>query len=423
MEIIAPTNWDDELIRGYRDLPVADVYGSVPDATGGGRAGFLLGRTTRRALARHVRLVRDQGRTFTYLMNAPSLGGDLYDAAFRRRLADRLRWLRDAGVTGVTVSIPLLAEIVREVVPELKVKVSVIAHVDSIARVRFYEGLGVDEITLDFNITRRLSRIREIHAASKATLSLLANDLCLMRCPMRQVHYDMVGHSSRSRGAGTGEIIDDCFMRCHSYKLTWPVELLKSPWLRPEDTARVTQETGVTRFKLAGRTKNTTTILKIVRAYAEGRHDGNLLEVLESTSTDDATGLTALAQRAFDHYPGLAGRTIRLASELQARLPKARRHAVLAVFRRLPVSQIPALARAYLSLTGFQDAVHIDNAALDGFLDALNEARCDGDCGPCRVCDAWAARAITVDDQKADRIRRSLDEALGALVRGDLVRR
>ena len=248
MPLSIPTNWDDALLPGLMGLPVADLYGKLDDdPIGGGRPRYILRPVSRRRAATHIRQVRDAGWGFTYLLNAPCTGNREFGAHWRRRLLDHVRWAMDAGTTAVTVSVPLLAEAIKAAFPALWVKVSVIAHVASPDRARAWEALGVDEIAVDFNANRDLVGLERLRASTRCALSLLVNDLCLQDCPFRLYHYNLVGHASQGQGAGS--LVDYCFLRCHDIKLRDPLQLLRSPWIRPEDLGRY-EALGYTRFKL-----------------------------------------------------------------------------------------------------------------------------------------------------------------------------
>lgn len=337
IELSVPTNWDDALVSRYRGLPIADVYGSTGnDRVGGGRPGFLLNRVSRRRAEGHIRRVRDAGFSFTYLLNAPCLGNLEHQTGFRRDLDEHLRWIHGAGATSITVSIPLLVDIVKHVTPELRVKLSVIAHVDSVQKALHVERLGVDEVTLDYNINRELGLLAAIRGAVSMGLSLDVNDVCLFKCPFRTYCYNTTGHASQAGHASGGFIVDYCFFRCHRIKLSEPVELMKSPWIRPEDLDQYVERTGIRRFKVAGRTKETGQILRAVEAYARQRYDGNLLDILETTSRDTSSLDMHAARWMLARHPRLLGWGTRTLALAQRALPQEQRRPFVDILARVP---------------------------------------------------------------------------------------
>ena len=425
MELSVPTNWDEALMEGLGDYAeqIGDIYGVQPfGPLGGGRMGYLSDQLSRKAVARHIRQGRDLGATFTWLYNAPCLGNDEYSKAFRKALTDELRWLVDVGVTGVTVTIPLLVEMIKQIMPQLNVRISVISHVDSLQAMRTYEDLGADEIALDFNINRELALLKKLNVVAKARLSLLANDLCLYRCGLRNYHYNLNGHQSHPHDHNDGYAVDYCFLSCHRTKIDQPVELLRSPWIRPRDLELYERETGIGTFKLAGRTKETWQILEMVKSYARGFHEGNLLDIMESTSRDDSKAPYSLAKATLDELPGVAAVMLPVAAKLQKILPKRKRSGFLTVLGQMDSHQAEELLGAYMDLTDMSKAVHLDGSKLDGLVAAQQSKACGEECDVCDVCDTWAERAITTDTEVQQRIVGSLTKVHRGIVDGSYSR-
>jgi collagenase-like PrtC family protease len=418
VQLTCPTNWDDALLEKLHGLPVNDLYGQVDwSPAGGGRPRYIQGHTDARQAAAHIRAIRDLGWGFTTLLNAPCLDNRELDGAFRRSLLDHVAWARDAGADAVTVTIPLLAEAIKARFPDLWVKVSVIAHVGTVTRARAWASLGVDEIAVDFNVNRDLRRLEALRRAVDVELSLLVNDLCLLDCPFRHYHYNLVGHASQQGHDSDGFVVDYCFLRCHHRKVLEPIELLKSPWVRPEDLAAY-EAIGIRRFKLAGRTKSSRQIAAMARSYAQRRYDGNLLDILEGTSRDTSTLGFAALRTAVQRSPGLLGRGLAALGKLPvgASLPGPTHFG--AVLRRLDPKAREELLAAYVQLMQLSDAVQIDNRQLDGFLAGFSERRCGEECDRCAHCRAYAERAVTVDSERCQAIASAVRKVLDGVIDG-----
>ncbi len=416
MPLSCPTNWDDELLDRIAGQPVADLYAQLDDdPVGGGRARYLQARVPPRRAAAHIRKARDRGLGFTYLINAPSLGNQEYQASFRRALDDRLRWAIDAGVTGVTVAVPLLAEIVKRRFPQLWVKVSVIAHVGSLRRLRMWEELGADEVTVDFERNRDLQLLAGLAEAARCRLSILVNDLCLLDCAYRHYHYEVSGNASRSGGGAP--LIDYCFLRCHSIKADQPVELLRSPWVRPEDLHHY-EAIGIHHFKLAGRTKPSEQIAAMATAYGQRRSPSNLLEILAGTGRDTSSLGHAALEVVATRAPGLLGRAIATLSKLPAGLSAGDSANFAELMAGLPAQARRDLLPAFVALMRLSETIRIDPTALDGFLEGFAGKRCGLDCERCEHCEAYAACAVTVDNERAAAITAQLERAIAGVVDG-----
>ncbi len=418
MELSVPTNWDDDLLDSLQGFPVGDLYGQPDDSpTGGGRPRYLQDRVGKKRVAAHLRKIRDSGWGFTALLNAPCLDNREYQSSFRRSLMDWVGWMRGAGATGVTVTVPLLAEAIKQRYPDLRVKVSVIAHVGTVPRAQAWRALGVDEIAVDFNANRDLRRLEALRGAVDCDLSLLVNDLCLLDCPFRHYHYNLVGHASQADHPTDGFVVDYCFLRCHRRKVQQPFELLRSPWIRPEDLGAY-EAIGYRRFKLAGRTKSTPAILRMVRAYASRGYQGNLLDLLEGTSRDTSTVSFSALRALMDVAPSLLGKGLAALGRVPAGTPTPGPAHFATLLARLPSRAREDLLAAYVELMRMSEAVVIDNQQLDGFLEGFAARRCGEDCGSCDHCERYAARSITVDRARVDAIAERLDRVLRGVISG-----
>lgn len=418
-DIIAPTNWDEALVDAYADMGVVDVYGALRyDPVGGGRPAFLLPPVSRKQAERHIRAVRDRGMAFCYLVNAPCMGNMEHRSASRDRLLDHLRWIRDTGATAVTVSIPLLVDLVRTWVPELDIRVSAIAHVSTPRRARLFAALGATEISLDFQRNRDLDRLALIRQAVDLDLSLVVNDICLFRCPFRTYCYNGLGHSAQSGRAGFH--VDYCSFHCNRIKMADPVEVLRSPWYRPQDLAEVQERTGITRFKVSGRTKPTAALLRSVGAYAAGEWHGDMMDILDTPARETDDRKYQVVRWLLDGHTSLLGAGVVAASTAQRVLPRNRRNAQLDLLGGLDGELAEALLRAGLGLADFARILHIDADSMEGMLAAVGARDCGDECGDCPVCEGWADRAVEVDEPRRAQLEADLERVITGIVEGHL---
>lgn len=196
------------------------------------------------------------------------------------------RWyfgkLNDIGVDAVTVAEPYLVEMLTKEFPDVNVVVSVISHVDSPERARFYEELGADSITLDTNINRDFEILENIKDVVGCELRLLVNEACLYKCPFRYSHFNLFSHMT---GLGNKPNIfsDYYYEKCMSFRVRQPELIIRSPWIRPEDT-RVYESLGIDCFKMSGRANTVHWITECIKAYYNRSYDGNLMELLDCPS-------------------------------------------------------------------------------------------------------------------------------------------
>ncbi|MGD0253463.1 MAG: U32 family peptidase [Verrucomicrobiota bacterium] len=311
------TSWSDALLselvslnRAHSHTRFSEIYGAHRTSiTGHGRPAYRLPQVDPDVFERHVCCARQLGLRFNYVMNAPSFGGQEQNPGWLREVSHFLEYLAGCGVSGVTIAHPFLLQFVKREFPDFRLNVSLIAGVDTVAAARKFEDLGVDVINLNpFTINRDFDSLRAIRRAVRCELELYANIPCLDHCPRRVAHYEYSGRASQE--TGNPEVKQDPFlMRCSYTFLSEPAEFLRSPFIRPEDVS-VYREVGMDIIKLSDRTESTEFLLSTARAYAEGKYDGNLFDLIFRGGRKIRSGL-GLVQ------PGLAVREIPVVIENQ----------------------------------------------------------------------------------------------------------
>jgi collagenase-like PrtC family protease len=272
-------NWDIAFLDAVKGTSVDALFGKLPfDIVGGARPGFVLPQIGRKDVEEYIKACHDRGLEFSYLLNAPCLGNLQYSKKGYGQLIELLEWIEHARADAVTVGIPYLVDLVRKRFPRLKVKVSTTARVNTVRKALQYEDMGVEEIIIDEHINREFKTLEAIRKAVKCNLELIVNNICLWQCPYNFEHVNHDGHASRE-----GEEEQYCYLQYPGYlclyrKLTDPVELLKSPWIRPEDI-RHYETIGYDHFKITERFKRTPLLLEHVMAYENRHYDGNLLDL------------------------------------------------------------------------------------------------------------------------------------------------
>lgn len=335
MELIVPAIFEDGFVEALDGVPLDHLYGSLPGDPSL-RAGGWLPDPDEGELARHLAAAATRGADFYYAFNVACLGNEEFTADGQRWLTERLGWLVDAGVHGVVLANPYLVAYVKARFPDLQVAISTAACVDSVDKALFYERRGADLVYLPEYVNRDFRLLREIRARTHCRLALLANVGCLLHCPLRAYHIQAVSHSGRSEELGT--YVDYSLMWCTAEKARDPAQMVKSPWIRPEDLA-VYEGLGYDRFKLAGREMDRAWLERAVHAYAARRYEGDLNDL------------------------------------------------VLGFDQMEPFGDVP---------------VRLDNRALDGFVDFFHKkSDCRLGCRDCTYCDRWADEVVAVSADPA----------------------
>ena len=354
MQLLVPTNWDPDLIAPLSKLKDdIQIYGVLPTSMiGSGGSGPDITHMTRNQVEEYIGQAHFAGLKFDYLLNAPSMDNMEWDENTHGELLEHLEWISSLSVESVTITIPYLLELIKRQFPRLRVRVSTIAHVDSVARAKFFESLGANSITLDFNVNRDFKLLKAIRSAVNCELNILANNLCLYQCPYEYYHHDSLGHASQSYNPLNGCYIDYCVIRCTLDRLCDISQIIKCRWVRPEDIP-VYEELGINVFKISGRSMPTEHILNAAMAYSSRHYNGNLYDILNVLAPK--TGL------------------------INSALPEAQDN-----------------------LIGPPPRLYIDNQALEGFLDFFRKQNCLSGCSHCDYCQKIANKVIQFHRNEVD---------------------
>mgnify|MGYP001025656573 CR=1 FL=1 len=368
MHLLAPTNWDKELITPLSQIRAdIQIFGVLPTSMmGSGGSGPDIPQMTTKQAEEYVKLAHSAGLTFNYLLNAPCMNNMEWDEDTHQELLKHLEWLSNAGVDSVTVAIPYLLELIKHQFPHLKVEVSTIAHVSSVARAKLFESLGADSIILDSNINRDFKLLKAIRNAVKCELGVLTNSFCLYQCPYEYYHNNTLGHASQSYNPLNGFYMDYCVLHCTLDKLHDTSQIIKSRWIRPEDI-HVYEEIGIDFFKIGGRAMPTQWIINAAEAYSSRHYQGNLYDILSVLTPK-----------------------IRYAN--------------------------PVLANTQINPVGSPPRVYIDNQALEGFIDFFRKQDCPSGCAHCDYCQKIADKVIQLDPQEINEYISLLKDFLDDLI-------
>ncbi|MGA8849432.1 MAG: U32 family peptidase [Dehalococcoidia bacterium] len=367
MKLLVPTNWDPDLILPLSKLE-ADVqlYGVLPTSMigSGGRGPDDVHMVENQA-EEYIEQAHSAGLKFDYLLNAPSMGNMEWDENTHQELLMHLDWISSIGADSVTVTIPYLVELIKRQFPHLKIRVSTIAHVNSVARAKLVESLGADSITLDINVNRDFTLLKAIRNAVSCELTVLMNNLCLYQCPYEYYHHDGLGHASQSYNPLGGYYVDYCVLRCTLDRLCDISQIIKCRWVRPEDI-HVYEELGMDVFKISGRSMPTEQILHTATAYSSHHYQGNLYDILNIMT------------------------------------PK--------------IGFInSALSGVQNNVVGSPPKFRIDNQALEGFMDFFRKQNCLSGCSQCNYCQRIASKVIQFERDEVNEYIAMLNASLDNL--------
>ncbi len=395
------TNFDNALLDRVSHYPVKEVFGKLAsDPVGGGRASFALPPLSRKRFEHHVEAARSKGIGFNYLLNPACMDNREYTRQGQREIEELLEYIEAAGVNAVTISLPFLLPVIKKRHPRLRVRVGVYARVDGIAKAKFWEDGGADCITLEsLSVNRDFQLLAALRKALKIELQLIVNANCQLFCPLSGQHMVNLSHASQKGHPTKGFMIDWCVMRCSYDKLKDPVQYLRSEFIRPEDLG-LYLDMGYDSFKVLERGAPTAILATRVKAYSEGRYEGNLLDLIQPFGYKEKNE-ASLAKGLFNRWRYMF------------------RPRIVRMSKLMKLKELAAKRGMLEPLMG--DPVYIDNAKLAGFIPGFKDKDCRrADCGACGWCATYAKKAVRIDESYRAELLKLYDDAFGDMYSGEM---
>jgi collagenase-like PrtC family protease len=266
-------------LKSHNNNRIREVYLSGPQEYSG--SGRIAPELDFSEFASVVDKIHVEGIRVNLLINSVCEGSDWYSPeVLKSTMGYLMRAHEELGVESVTIANPLYIREVRKRFPNLEICASVLGDIDCVQKAIIFRKAGADVITPDVNINRDLPLLKRIKDATHAEIKLMVNEGCLFRCAFRKFHFNYISHKSRKPDMTGGvKAEDNVFsLNCIQLSKNDPSQLLKSGWIRPEDTPKYAEITGY--FKLVGRTSSKSMLARSFEAYLNESWDGDLLELM-----------------------------------------------------------------------------------------------------------------------------------------------
>lgn len=295
-------NFDFELIDRIKDLnnkyssksKIVEFYGSDrAHSFLAARPDFRLTDISLEKFEEYVKKSNENNIGFNYTMNSINPGSKTELDSKKEYIKEFVKYLEDIGVSRITVSNPLILELIRETSKTIPIEISTIAMVDTISQAKYYkDNYNIDKICGSLIKNRNFTFLRGLVKwcnENNISVDLMVNEFCgvsnkgyATHCPYRTSCY--ICHSSDTTKE-SAELFN-CYPmnRCIGSRNIDNSCWLKMRFIRPEDLHHY-RNIGITNFKITGRTGSTEYILKVVEAYCNEKWDGNLLSLWKNLDT------------------------------------------------------------------------------------------------------------------------------------------
>ncbi len=285
MKLVIPTNFSEDYFDKIDFSQTEEIYGKMTiDLIGGGRAAFTLPTVKKEQIVEFTKETHKRGMQFNYLMNGTCFDNLEVSKKGYWKLRKQLDWLCEIGVDVVTVSLPMLLEIVKKHYPQLSASVSIQVLINNLERAKYWEDLGADKLNISYvDLNKNFKELRKIRKHVKCKIQTIGNLICMNRCPFVTLHGNYNAHTSQSNHCMDNFGLDYYLSNCAGKLLSDPVEILKSAFIRPEDI-HYYEEEGVDNMKLVERSMTTDNLARIVNAYSKREYDGNMMDLIHGFS-------------------------------------------------------------------------------------------------------------------------------------------
>lgn len=280
MRLTVTTNWADDFIGSTAEFKEIEwITGRLyKDEVGGQIPVVNFSKyPTRKKIEKSISQIHSVKKKFCYVLDGHCLENKEYTWEGQKKILDFLKWIENSGADAVSVAIPYLVEVLKEQFPRLKIDCGISGMVGEMQRVKYLDKLGVDSISLISDVNRNFQFLKAFKKAVKCKLKLTVNSTCLYHCNFRCDHINMLSHTSnfttKSKYSRYYNYV------CNKAFLDDPQEILKSGFIRPEDTESY-ESLGYEDFILDLNSVNTEDIVSIIRAYTARKFKGNLLELM-----------------------------------------------------------------------------------------------------------------------------------------------
>ena len=151
MKLTIPVNWEDDYFDKIDFSETEEIYGKLNvGLIGGGRPSLTLPEVKKDKVNFFVNEAHRRNLQFNYLMNGTCFDNLEITKTGYKDIRKTLDWLSELNVDIITVSLPMVMEIIKKNYPNFKISVSIQVRIDSFEKARYWENLGADKLNISY---------------------------------------------------------------------------------------------------------------------------------------------------------------------------------------------------------------------------------------------------------------------------------
>jgi collagenase-like PrtC family protease len=290
VEFSVATVWDNGQIKKWSELNtsksgVTEIFGCRQTTLiGHGRAPIDVPYVDDETIVSHVRQAQRDGIRFMYLLNGRCDHINFSEKNMRELLRRDLEWIiEQLCADAVVISDIRLAKFVRQHYPaeRIAIRVSTIAGITEPAQLLPWIPLEINGAVLHHDVGRNFDLLYRFKTFLDRYAPGMLIELLVNETCLPNCQLRNT-HYSRLARESLSCYVESFQQSCNAQKFFNPWYILAAGWIRPEDI-RIYNDFGINKFKIAGREMNGEWLDRAVNAYIGGKHDGNLIELFTMT--------------------------------------------------------------------------------------------------------------------------------------------
>ncbi|HRX94294.1 MAG TPA: U32 family peptidase, partial [Chitinophagaceae bacterium] len=142
MKLTIPVNWEDDYFDKIDFSETEEIYGKLNvGLIGGGRPTLTLPNVKKEKVKDFVDEAHRRNLKFNYLMNGTCFDNLEITKTGYKDIRKTLDWLAENNVDGISVSLPMVMEIIKKNYPQFSISASLQFRIVSFKKARYWENL------------------------------------------------------------------------------------------------------------------------------------------------------------------------------------------------------------------------------------------------------------------------------------------
>lgn len=219
-------------------------------------------------------------------LNATTEWKNTWDKDHMLHIISYIKKLIKEWLTSVSLTNLLYVRFIKKAIPDIEIYSSVNCYVKTLEQAIYLKKLWIDILTIDRDINRNISLIKQIKEKTWLQLQIMLNEGCIKNCPFRHTHFNIIANqvedNIRNKEAGKYNLVErfSCTPLLSENKRI----IFRMPIIRPEDLVYFDWIWDY--FKLVTRWLPTEKIELMLQSYVNGFYHWNLFDILDMSIID-----------------------------------------------------------------------------------------------------------------------------------------